>query len=156
MVYIVECKPDKTLLKKLTAVTEKNIIHGANKAEVLKALLRSHNSKGIVDEDPGSTQPRILQKFIRKKVMENCKIKIALDSKRKNKLIILCPRLEDWILAAAREANIDLNRYSLPNDATRLHEEINIKVNKLEKLIEELLRVRKNRIRILRKVLLEK
>lgn len=58
----VECKPDEALLKSLGA-TKKRIDHRGNKPEVCKALEKSNNSKGLIDEDPWSTQPRYIDRL---------------------------------------------------------------------------------------------
>lgn len=52
MVYVVECEADRTLVKILTTAPKRDIIHGGNKAGVLKILLnRYESSKGMIDED---------------------------------------------------------------------------------------------------------
>ena len=43
-------------------------------------------------------------------------LRILRNTNRNNDLIILCPRLEDWILEAAKEANVDIETYNLPKD----------------------------------------
>jgi len=65
---------------------------------------------------------------------------------RNNTLIILCPRLEEWILEAAREANVDLQKYNLPNDPAKLHQQINIQIDKFQRLIERL-KTKSNRLK---------
>jgi len=60
--YLVECKPDETLVKVLTNTSRKNVMHAGNKTELLKMLTkRSANLKGIIDEDPLSHQPKLKQ-----------------------------------------------------------------------------------------------
>ncbi len=51
---------------------------------------------------------------------------------------MLCPKLEDWILEAAREAGVNVNVYDLPDEAKRLHSMINTNLKKLESLLDTL------------------
>ena len=141
MPFLVECTPDYTLVEVLTYASKSDIVHAGNKSEVIKALVRHYeNSKGIVDEDPGSAQPRYLHEFTGEKVFENYSIKVLQYPSRNNYLIILCPRLEDWVLQAARRSNVDVRSYGLPNDSSRLHKRINIQVNRFERLLRDLMR----------------
>jgi len=137
--YLVECKPDAVLIKSLTLTPRKNIEHAGNKSQLLKKLTAYYgNSKGIIDEDPGSIQPPHLQKFKEKQDLTSYNLKILHQKSKNNTLIILRPRLEDWILQAAQEADLDLRKYNLPNDPTKLHEQINIQIDKFQKLVKDL------------------
>lgn len=60
------------------------------------------------------------------------------DNSNDNDLIVLCPRLEEWVLKATKEAEIDITRYNLPDDGDKLHRMININIDKFEKLITDL------------------
>lgn len=138
--YLVECKPDATLVKFLTRTSRKNIIHAGNKSELLKKLTEHFtNCRGIVDEDPLSHQPPHLRKFEERQDLKKYDIKILYQKSGNNVLIVLCPKLEDWILKAAHEANVDLGKYGLPNDPQRLHEQINIKIDKFQELVGDIL-----------------
>jgi len=137
--YLVECKPEEALVKSLTSTSRKNIKHAGNKSELLKTLSKHYgNSKAIIDEDPGSTQPPHLQKFKEKQDLTTYKLKILHQKSKNNTLIILRPRLEDWILDASKEANINPQKYNLPKDPTKLHQQINIQIDKFQELIKAL------------------
>lgn len=137
--YLVECKPDAVLVLSLTSTPKKNIIHAGNKSELLKKLTERHtNSKGIIDEDPWSIQPPQLQRFQTKQDLTNRKFKILRHNTKNNTLIILRPRLEEWILEAAKEVNINVKAYDLPNNPEKLHEQINIRIDKFQELIQSL------------------
>jgi len=138
-IYLVECKPDAVLIKSLTLAPRKRIEHAGNKSQLLKKLTEHYsNSKGIIDEDPGSIQPPHLQKFKQKQDLPSCKLRILHQKGRNNTLIILCPALEEWILDTAKEAKIDPQEYGLPKDPTKLHQQINIQIDKFQKLIKDL------------------
>jgi hypothetical protein len=134
MIYV-ECKPDFAMVKTL-GVPKRNIIHAGNKSKVCRRLKRSDNSKGLVDEDPLNEQPSYVEKL--NLIRNQDEIKTLQDSQRGNFLIVLCPRLEEWVLKATKEAEIDITRYNLPDDGDRLHKVINTNIEKFEKLIKDL------------------
>lgn len=136
MIYV-ECKPDLTLVKTITEIPNKEIIHAGNKPKVCKHLKKQRNCIGIVDEDPGSSQLPYLKKMKVEKEIQSVAMKILSDSNG-NRLIVLCPKLEDWILQCARELNVDTKRYGLPNNPQKLHEIINDNLEKVRKLINDL------------------
>jgi|Deesub1362A_J573_1020465.scaffolds.fasta_scaffold01294_7 hypothetical protein len=148
MKVYVECKPDYVLVKKVADIPQKKIIHAGNKAEVCKRLKKGSNCIGLVDEDPGSGQPSYLKKMKKERELGDFKV---LSDKNGNRLIILCPRLEAWILRCAAEANIDVKKYNLPNNDVKLHGIINANIEKFEKLIDDLLKCEK--IKSLKKLL---
>jgi hypothetical protein len=134
MIYV-ECKPDFVLVNVL-GVAKRNIIHAGNKSKVCRRLKKSDNSKGLVDEDPWTEQPPYVEKL--DLIHNQHEIKTLQDNQRGNYLIVLCPRLEEWVLKATKDAQIDITRYNLPDDGERLHKEININIDKFEKLIKDL------------------
>lgn len=131
----VECKPDKVLVRILGIPTHE-IIHAGNKSSVCKKLERSNGSKGLVDEDPDSGQPTYIRRL--EIIDMRSDFKILYDPRRDNYLIILCPRLEEWILKAAREAKVEVKKYNLPNNGDYLHRIINLKIDKFERLVLDL------------------
>ncbi|MGH7800750.1 MAG: hypothetical protein ACREOW_09000 [Thermodesulfobacteriota bacterium] len=131
-----ECNPDEILVKAL-GIPRKEIDHAGNKEEVCKELEICTNSKGLVDEDPLGTQPSYIKKL---KPLSDKRddIKLMHDKKARNYLIILCPRLEEWILKATREAGVNVEVYGLPNNADELHKFINTKLKGFVNLIENI------------------
>jgi hypothetical protein len=136
MIYT-ECKPDSALVKTL-GISKKQIIHVGNKPDVCKRLEKHKNCNGLVDEDPFSVQPLYLKKLQEKENLSDCGLKILNDNSKNNDLIILCPRLEEWVLKAAKEADLDISRYNLPDDGEQLHKVINLDIRKFETLIKDL------------------
>ncbi len=72
-----------------------------------------------------------------------------------NDLIVLCPRLEEWLLKATKDAQIDIKRYNLPDDSEHLHKEINLNIDKVEKLIKDL-KVKSKMMKALKKSIKER
>ncbi|MBS7268589.1 MAG: hypothetical protein KIH10_07140 [Candidatus Freyarchaeota archaeon] len=135
-VIYVECKPDSILVKSLIKISKKEIIHAGNKSEICKKLEKQENCIGLVDEDPNSPQPTYMKRMEAEFLSEHG-LKILHD-KRYNRLVVLCPRLEEWLLEAVKQANVQMGSYGLPNEGMALHERININLNKLERLIHDL------------------
>lgn len=143
----VECLPDSTLVQSLTGLTKKHIIHHSGKSEVCKAIKKLNDCVGMIDEDPGRNQPTYLQNLVVQQEMPDFNLRILLDEERNNKIIILCPNLEGWIIKSADEAGIDLNRENLSRDEYQLHQIINSRLQNFSRLIEKLKRMNSNRIR---------
>jgi len=152
MIYV-ECKPDLTLVKSLTNVTRREITHEfKGKGEICNRLRKQTNCKGLLDEDPSSAQPHYVKEAMLENEFPQHDIKVLHHSSTDNRLIVLCPRLEEWILKAASETGIDVRKYDLPNDAAKLHRHINISLDKFENLLEEL-KESSNRLKTLKKLL---
>jgi hypothetical protein len=132
MIYL-ECEPDKALIRTL-GISSKEIKHEYSKGNVCNKLSKTKNSKGLVDEDPSSAQPSYIGRL--KLLSFENNIKLLSDEKAQNLLIVLCPRLEEWILRAAQELGINVEDYGLPNKANQLHKVINTKIENLVRLLE--------------------
>jgi hypothetical protein len=90
-----------------------------------------------VDEDPGSSQPTYLGKLHLKAALHD--IKVLTDNKRKNKLVVICPRLEEWVLNVAKKSGINVSAYSLSKIPRELHRKLGSNADKLKPLIKDLL-----------------
>lgn len=137
MIYV-ECKPDFALVKSITNISKRKIVHEGGKSEICRRLERQKNCRGLVDEDPWSIQPPYVKKTKLEDDLSKHEIKILHDNSNNNYLVVLCPRLEDWLLKAAEESKIDVKKYNLPNDAEKLHGEINIDLDKFRRLVNDL------------------
>jgi len=138
MIYV-ECLPDRTLVKVL-GVPKRKIEHAGDKGRICNRLEKTYNSKGLIDEDPLSSQPNYIKRL---KLISSDKgeIRLLYDEKAENHLIILSPRLEGWILKAAKEAEVDIRKHGLPDEEHELHKVINMRLKEFENFLEE---IRKN------------
>jgi len=134
MIYV-ECVPDKALVK-ILGIPGNEIFHAGGKGNICSRLKYSKNSIGLVDEDPYSPQPNYIKKL--KFQTKECSIKVLYDAEFKNYLIVLCPRLEEWILKAVKEININIADYNLPQEAMELHKVINTRIKKFENLVRDI------------------
>ena len=119
MKVLVECYPDAALLRAL-GVSKKRLRHERCKGEVVKRVRKFDCATGLIDEDPASAQPRDLDNYKQVQAEEGLRLLARRDDKNK-RLIILCPRLEDWLIHRARTARVRPEDYDLPSDPDRLH-----------------------------------
>ena len=150
----VECKPDEMLVRNVTGLPKRQIIHELKgKAEVCKRVSGQQNCKGVVDEDPGSTEPVYLARINLSEELLQLGLKVFEDGPRNNRVVVLCPKLEDWILRATRDARLDITKYGLPNDPTALHRVINLDPRKIERLLGDLRNAATERMKTLAQLL---
>jgi len=151
----VECKPDYALVSRLISASGPKVEHSANKSAVLAKLVRRkgfpnyENSLGMIDEDPRSYQPRIIKEFAETESSFECKIGLLHYKWLNNHVLVLRPRLEEWIIESARETGINMTDYDLPNEPEVLHQIINLNIDKFELLIDAL-KTRSARVRELK------
>ena len=132
----VECKPDELLVSKL-GFTKKYVTHHQGKSRVFQKLSKSESLLAMVDEDPGSSKTSYEKSL--KFIEEKHSIKYFSD-KKENKVFILTGKLEDWILNACKLQKIDPIEFGLPANPNKLHDILNNRLDKFEKLTDELIR----------------
>ena len=116
---LVECYPDAALLRAL-GVSKKQLRHERCKGEVVKRVRKFDCVTGLIDEDPASAQPRDLDNYKEVQAMEGLRLLARRDDKNK-RLIIVCPRLEDWLIQRAGLSNIKPEDYGVPSHPNHLH-----------------------------------
>ena len=153
MALYVECKPDETLARKL--VHRREIIHLRNKSEVLKELERHSIGIAMVDEDPLFGSPTQLNRFYAAEDLSGLGLLTMKHRTSATSVILIRPRLEEWIISASQESGIRLDdrRYNLPTTPRRLHREITRDLRKLERLLDDLLSAQSPRILFLQSLL---
>ena len=146
----VECDPDEVLVKAL-GITRKNITHEADKPKVIKKVMKAESSKGMVDEDPLGDQPSYIGQF--KQIASEHNIKVLRYDEASSYLIVLCPRLEEWVLSAAKEAGVDPVKYGLPSDSKELKKVINFRLENFRSLVRAIDDQRSNMMKKLKGLL---
>jgi hypothetical protein len=119
MKVLVECYPDAALLRAL-GVSKKQLRHERCKGEVVKRVRKFDCATGLIDEDPASAQPRDLDNYKQIQAVKGLRLLASRDDKNK-RLIIVCPRLEEWLIARAKSSGILSQDYGLPSDPDKLH-----------------------------------
>ena len=138
MIYV-ECKPDEVLVRALTGLRRRDISHELKaKPEVANRIRSSRNARGLVDEDPLAPQPPYLVQLGIRDGLPDKGLRLLVDDARGNHIVVLCPRLEEWIVAAARGERVNLDYYNLPTDAGVLHRVINHRLPSFSRLVEDL------------------
>ena len=120
MRVLVECYPDEALMRAL-GVPRKRLRHEHCKGDVVNRLRKLPLAIGMVDEDPGSAQPRDLTDSYRQSQAAEGLRLLTRQGSDAQKLIVVCPRLEDWLIHRADASGIKPEDYGLPGDPRRLH-----------------------------------
>lgn len=151
MRLFVECKPDEALVVAL-GVPKGNVEHAAGRAGVCAQLQRLENVIGMVDEDPDAQPSRYLQAL--PQIAWTQEIRVLTDSQRNNRVIILSPRLEPWLVRSAKSAGLRMTEFGFESDDGKgLHSEINQRLANLKKLVTELVAKQEARILALKQAL---
>jgi hypothetical protein len=138
MIYV-ECKADEFLVRTLTGLPRREVIHELKgKPEVVNQVRSHSNTRGLVDEDPLQVQPPYLLRMEILREEAGRGLRLLRDSARGNHIVVLCPKLEDWVVRAAREEGVNLDDYNLPGDGGRLHRVINDRLSSFRRLVEDL------------------
>lgn len=151
MLVILECKPDEKLVMTL-GIARKAIRHHNDKGQVCNYLKKSKDHKGLIDEDPNSAQHSYLSA---------CKLNSFSWGIREcfhpkgNQIIILTPRLEEWVIQACQHSEITMSNFSLSENPKELHKEINNKLDRFERLLHLLLEYNNPHILHLKSLLLK-
>jgi len=120
MKIAVECYADEVVLREL-GVPRKQVLHEARKGEVFNWLKRTRDAVGMVDEDPDSAQPYDRSNYRQVQVSEGLMLLVRQGSSGQ-RLIVVCPRLEDWLMRRAEVCGIDPRQYHLPDTPKALHD----------------------------------
>jgi hypothetical protein len=120
MKVLVECSADEVVLRNL-GVPRKQLSHFGGKDKLITRLRDMPGAVGMVDEDPASTQHPDLKVAYRKvESAEGLQLLIRQGSGGQ-RLVMICPKLEDWLIERAKSSGIRPEDYALPSDPDRLH-----------------------------------
>jgi hypothetical protein len=145
-----ECNADETLARAV-GVPPRDIIHSHGKGRVSKSLKRKSEAVGLVDQDIGSAEPVTLSKFVEESNQHDVILK--RDRLQNNRLVVICPRLEDWIVKTAKAANVRMTDFGLSENPRDLHADINHRLPNLDRLLNHLLKIGSPRLQHLRSLL---
>lgn len=144
MTLFVECKADETLVVALGAA-RLQVEHAANRAGVCAQLARREGVIGMVDEDPDSA-PQSYMKSLPQESWEHS-VRVLSDKERGNRVVVLSPRLEEWLVESAKSAGLKMTDFGFESDnGLQLHSEINQRLRNEQNLIEALLVAKNPRI----------
>lgn len=147
---LLECTPDETVARKLGR-PRKSCLHLNDKGRVCKRLQQVHSTVGLVDEDPASAQPGYFGEL--KIVSEEHDVRHLMDTARNNSVIVIRPRLEDWLIRTGELAGISIEDFGLSERPNELHREIISRLPALERFLDHLLAAGNARLSYLRKLI---
>lgn len=151
MSLFVECKSDETLAFAL-GLARRDVEHALGRASVCAQLSRRKNAVGMVDEDPGSAAQPYLKRLTEQSWEHE--VRVLVDKERNNRVIILSPRLEEWLVRSAKESGLKMTDFGFESDTgLQLHAEINQRLGSLERLVKELLQIQSPRLLRLRNLI---
>jgi hypothetical protein len=121
--YVVECSSDEMLLLALGA-TRKQVIHEANRDEVVKYVLKKPPGEclGMIDEDPTTLHGRQRRQFQEGLVTHD----LCIATFQGRVLVVLKPILEGWLIKAVRASGgkmTDIDK-GLSDDISELHKRL--------------------------------
>lgn len=115
----VECDSDVDLVRFL-GVSKKGILHAGCISKVVKHLSEGRADTGLVDEDPKGTHSSEFRNY--KPIEQRGGFKLLRHRNKSGKrLIVICPRFEEWLLGRAKAVGLDPSGFGLPADAHALH-----------------------------------
>jgi len=155
MIYC-ECKPDEALLKELVPLKRKDYLHCSNKTEACKKLEKEKEIIAVLDKDPFSPQPRYLRRLQKSSAYHFSGLEILYDPERKNKVILLNPRLEDWILKIAKRKRINPKDFNLPSNPRKLHRVVNQRLEKFREFLRAIIKESPEELNVLKTELQKK
>src|SRR5438093_2626983 len=153
MRLFLECKPDETLALAL-GVPRRSVIHSHGKGKVSKNLRKYSGVTGMVDEDFGSAEPATLSRFV--EMSKNHDLKLKVDQSQNNRLIVISPRLEPWLIKTAKAAGVKMHDFNLSENVQDLDSMINYRLPNIERLLVELLEKQSPRLLHLKQLLAAK
>lgn len=125
---LVECDPDEFFVKSM-GFPRKKIKHESGKGNVLKKLKNDPMTIGMINEDPHSSQPSEMKRYIESEKKDTVKLLVRNDNTGK-KVIQISPYLEHWLINRAKQNQIPLKDYNLPDDPVEMHDITHIERNK--------------------------
>lgn len=100
----IEGIPDQQLIQSLRpSLSRRNVIQAGTLSKVILKVASKVEVIGMIDEDPMKPRPTSFQSF-KKEKNRKYEIEIYQHPTTKSRLIVLCPRLEEWIIYICKNA----------------------------------------------------
>lgn len=149
-----ECKADEALAQAV-GISPRDIEHFPGRGEVCKRLGRMSKATGMMDEDPGAPTPSYFKCLAESSWSQG--VCLLIDQERCNRIVILSPRLEEWLVQSAKDSGFKMTDHGFGSDnGLQLHAEINQRLESLKKLVLCLLQGKCQRLLYLQSLLVKK
>ena len=149
-----ECNADEALAHAV-GIPLRNIEHSLGRGRVCKRLHQLEGATGLVDDDPGVTKPAYFKCLAESNWDQG--IRLLEDKERGNRIVILSPRLEEWLVQSAKQSGLKMTDYGFASDnGLQLHAEINQRLKSLNSLVSSLMECKSQRLLYLKSLLVEK
>lgn len=129
---VLECSADEALMMAL-GITRKEIQHQPNKGAVCNYQQKQSTPLAIVDEDPSAGQPKHLLNYFA--VGERYGIRLLKHRNSDQRIVVIKPMLEIWIIERCIDVGIDPAKYGLPVKGEELHNVVNRRIEKFKELL---------------------
>ena len=151
MRLVVECSADEALAQAV-GIPPQNIEHSLGRGRVCKRLEQLNAATGMVDDDPDVSKPAYFNCLA--ELNWDHGIRLFYDEERGNRIVVLSPRLEEWLVQSAKQSGLKMTDYGFGSDnGVQLHAEINQRLKSLNKLVCHLLERNSQRLLYLQSVL---
>ncbi|MCB0736834.1 MAG: hypothetical protein KDC92_04915 [Bacteroidetes bacterium] len=137
MPFLTECYADQHLIWLLSDGNKKPK-HCNDKGRVINFLRKKSGNLGIVDEDPFQAQPTYLKAMTKIDQIHDLQL---LKDDNNNHVIVICPRLEEWLEKATKKSGKKISDYFRVKNAKELHAIIHDHLDKIDILVEDMLRL---------------
>lgn len=114
----VECYPDE-LLVRILGVPRRAIRHACGKGNIFNRLRQLEAGTGLIDEDPGAFQPPEWRNYRAIQRVGNLLLTQHVAAPARQ-VVVICPRLEEWLYDRASHCQINPTFYGLPQTAAAL------------------------------------
>jgi hypothetical protein len=138
MTIFIEGKPDRELVTFVVRDAAVEIERCSGRSGVCKRLIQERGCIGVIDEDPMSSPPGYLKELVCKEDWPELGIRLLRDEERGNEVILLRPRLEEWLVAAVHRNGSEMSSFNLPSDGVELHKIINKNLSRMDALLQYL------------------
>ena len=120
MKVLVECNADEVVLRNL-GVPKRQLFHFGGKDKLINRLRNLSGAVGVVDEDPASIQHPDLKASYRQAESAEGLHLLTRQGSGNQRLVVICPKLEDWLIERAKSSGIRPEDHGLPSYPDRLH-----------------------------------
>ncbi len=112
---LVECDNDQGLVQSVLGLRIELDHHPGRMAVCQRLRGLTIPTRAMVDQDPDTPHPSYLLSLGKPRFFAERDLALLKDRKRGHLVVIVCPRVEDWVLATAAAADVNPEEFGLPS-----------------------------------------